>query len=193
MKIVLLSLFITSFSLSYASDGEYRCDSVQNVSFRDLSSRVLSISYHIEKVKELQSNGLRSSALNVVQDGMNKLERTRELYKNTRFCYSLSKRVKYQKNLLVKHQIELSLLESGLKKFNDCSYALMKLEKETELVNEDSNSLYEKFIATSKTITKAELIRRDKSCDTIHQDKISALLIKQNNLLSRLYQDRQDS
>lgn len=184
---------MATISLSHASDGEYRCDSIQNVNFRDLSNRVLSVSYHIKKVKELKDNGLRSSALNIAQEGISKIERTRDTYKETQFCYSLSKRVEYQRNLLTKFQIELTLLERDLKKFNDCSYALMRLEKETNSTNEITNSIYEKFIATSKTVTKAELIRRDKSCDSSQQERISELLLNQNNLLSRLYQENKDS
>uniref|UniRef100_UPI0035657B70 hypothetical protein n=1 Tax=Halobacteriovorax sp. TaxID=2020862 RepID=UPI0035657B70 len=90
-------------------------------------------------------------------------------------------------------QIELSMLERDLKKFNDCSYAIMKLEKETDSVDKTTSSFYEKFIATSKSITRAELIRRDNSCDSSQQKKLSQLLMEQNSLLSRLYQERKES
>ncbi|PIK16326.1 hypothetical protein [Halobacteriovorax sp. JY17] len=192
MKKVLTTLFIAFSTLSYASDGEYRCDSIQNVSYQDLSSRVLDISYHIDKVKELERNGLRSAALNIVREGLFSIELATKKYKNEKFCYSLSKRAKYQKSLLIKHQIELSLLESELKKFDDCSYAIMKLEEETTAIAKQ-DEFYGKFLATSKIITKADLIRKDQSCDISQQEKLTQILTHQNGLLSKLYSVQEKS
>ncbi len=192
MKKVLTILLIALSTFSYASDGEYRCDSIQNVSYQDLSSRVLDISYHIDKVKELERNGLRSAALNIVKEGLFSIELTTKKYKNEKFCYSLSKRVKYQKSLLIKHQIELSLLESELKKFDDCSYAILKLEEETSTIAKQ-DEFYGKFLAASKAITKADLIRRDQSCDISQQKKLTQILNQQNSLLSKLYKVQEKS
>ena len=192
MKYLTLLLFIFLSSHTQANDGEYRCNLVQKFNYQNLSKRVLNISYHIDKVKELEKNGLRTAALNIITEGHRSILEIKSTYRAEDFCYSLEERATHQINLLVKHQIELSLLEDNLKKFNDCSYAILKLEEETSaIVKEDE--FYGKFIATSKTITKADLIRKDSSCNSQQQEKLTTILNSQNDQLTTLYQGLEKS
>ncbi|CBW27213.1 putative exported protein [Halobacteriovorax marinus SJ] len=192
MNLKLLILFILTFSSALASDGEYTCGSVQGFNFNTLSQKVLGVSYQIDKVKELKNSGLRSSALNLVQEGMSKVQSISEEYRSYEFCYSFSKRAQHKIDLLAKYKIELALLQKELKEFDDCTFAIMKLEEESKSISEES-SFYEKFTQTSKTLTKAELIRRDYSCNQVQKEKLSHFLIEKNLLLSKLYKDSKNS
>lgn len=181
-----------NLTLSFASDGEYRCDSVQNVTFRSLSNTVLGLSYSIDKVKELEKNGQRESALNLVEEELFKVTTAIEKYKNASFCYSLTKRANFKKDLLIKHQLELTILGKNLKQFDDCTYAITKLKDESKTISEN-NTFYEKFISTSKVITKAQIVRKDSSCNSAQKEELTALLEEQNTLLSRLYETSNNS
>ena len=188
MKYLTLLILFCLTTHAQASDGEYRCNLVQKFNYQNLSKRVLNISYHIDKVRELERNGLRTPALNIIKEGHRSILDIKNTHKAENFCYSLKDRATHQLKLLVKYQIELSLLEEDLKKFNDCSYAIIKLEEEAKAIASE-DEFYSKFVATSKTITKADLIRRDSSCNSEQQEKLTLILNHQNQALTQLSQD----